>query len=118
MLEDESKQLIHADAARDSRTLWENSGVSCDAQGADTLTFLAWTLPEADLQGFAAVQAEGDASEGGGGLKAGIATDEENREMLNEIWGAAPELGPGVDEDRVATDAEVDEMLNDVFGAA
>ena len=47
VLEDESKQLIHADAARDSRALWENSGVSCDAQGADTLTFLAWTLPEA-----------------------------------------------------------------------
>lgn len=56
-----------------------------------------------------AEQAAGRAEAAGGGTGVEIAADEEVREMLEEVFGAA-------EEDRVAADEEIDEMLDEVFG--
>lgn len=120
VLADESKQLIHADAASGSRTAWNAHNVLCVEQGADTLTFTAWEKPEADMDGFAAIQNAGHITGGGSG-GADIATDQEVREMLDEVFGGGtppdqPDPPDGPDEDRIATDEEFEEMMGEIFG--
>lgn len=56
-----------------------------------------------------AEEAAGRAEAAGGGTGVEIAADEEVREMLDEVFGAA-------EEDRIAADEEIDEMLDEVFG--
>lgn len=52
---------------------------------------------------------------GGGIDSSDVATDEEVKEMLGDVFGK--QSGDGtVEENQVATDAEVAEMLKDVFG--
>ena len=65
---------------------------------------------------------------GSGTDSADVVTDEEVKEMLEEVFGKQGGTGGGtgggetggdvLDESRVATDAEVFEMLEEVFGAA
>lgn len=118
VLEDESKQLIHAGAASDSRTAWNAHSVMCVEQGADTLTFTAWEKPGEEIRGFAAIQNAGHGSGGGWG-GADTATDQEIGEMLEDVFGGTstpPDHGP--EDPDITTDEEFDEMLGDIFGDA
>lgn len=57
VLADETKQVIQTAPASACRTAFEAAGVRCAGQGAESLTFQAGTVPEADLTVYAAVTA-------------------------------------------------------------
>ena len=111
VLADEGKQLIHVAPVSSNADIWLQAGVRCIEQGDGTLTFTAREKLEQDLAGWVAIQDAGNMSTGLSG--ADIATDEEVREMLNEVFGPAGE-SDGRD---VATDAEIKEMLDEIFGS-
>ena len=56
VLADESKQLILPMPAMASRTAYNDAGVQCSAQAADSLTFVCDTVPTADLSVYVTVQ--------------------------------------------------------------